>query len=112
MDRKRALMACSNDWESPFQVGSHHLARGLVRAGYDVAFISDPISPWHLCRGWTADLRRRLAIYRAGGRRALDGHVWAYVPAAFLTPHNKPLLRSQAVLRSWQRWTWPNVAAL
>lgn len=112
MQSRRALMACSNDWDSPFQVGSHHLARGLVRAGYEVAFVSDPISPLHLCRGWTADLRRRLALYRAGGRRDLDGKLWAYVPAAAFTPHNRPLLRSEAVQRRWHRWCWPNLGRL
>lgn len=112
MPRKRALMACSNYWESPFQVGSHHLARGLVRAGYEVAFLSDPISPLHLCRGWNADLRMRLAIYRAGGKFDLDGRLWTYVPGAFLTPHNKPILKSESVQRNWYRWTWPNLASL
>ena len=111
MPRKRALMACSNYWTSPFQVGSHHLARGLVRAGYDVAFVSDPLSPWHLCRGWSPDLRRRLAIHRGSGQLDLDGRLWAYVLAAWLTPHHKPILRSEWVHRHWQRWTWPNVAA-
>ena len=112
MQRKRALMACANDWDSPFQVGSHHIARGLVRAGYDVAFISDPISPLHICRGWTADLKRRRAAHRSGGVTDLDGRLWAYVPFAWLTPHNKPILRTNWVQRGWHRWTWPNVASL
>jgi len=112
MPRKRALMACSNYWDSPFQVGSHHLARGLVRAGYEVAFLSDPISPLHLCRGWTADFQSRLAIYRAGGKFDLGGRLWTYVPGAFLTPHNKPILRSESVQRNWHRWTWPSLASM
>jgi glycosyltransferase involved in cell wall biosynthesis len=105
-------MGCSNYWDSPFQVGSQHLARALVRAGYDVAYLSDPISPMHLCRGWTPDLQQRLAAYRARGKYDLDGRLWTYVPGAWLTPHNKPLLRSPAVMRSWHRWTWPNLASL
>jgi glycosyltransferase involved in cell wall biosynthesis len=111
-ETRRVLMACTNDWESPFQVGSHHLARGLVRAGYDVAFISDPISPLHLCRGWTTDLGRRHRLYRQGGQRDLNGRLWAYVPGAALTPHNQPILRTGFVQRSWHRWTWPSVAGL
>src|SRR3954454_1402608 len=99
MPRKRALLACSNDWQSPFQVGSHHLARGLVRAGYDVAYLSDAISPLHLCRGWSADLRRRWHVYRQGGAYDLAGKLWHYVPGAWLTPHNQMLLRSHAVQR-------------
>ncbi len=112
MPSKRVLMACSNDWTSTFQVGSHHLARGLVRAGHEVAFVSDPISPLHLARGWSRDLRRRFGLYWSGGRTDLDGKLWAYVPAALLTPHNKPLLRSEWVHRRWQRWTWPDPVRL
>jgi len=109
MPRKRLLMACPNHWRSPFQVGSHHLARGFVRAGWEVAYLSDPISPLHLCRGLTADLKARLASYRAGGIEDLDGHLWSYVPGALLTPHNKPILRSNFIHRHWQRGTFPGV---
>lgn len=110
--RKRALMACSNFWNSPFRVGSHHIARGLVRAGFDVAFISDPISPWHWCRPNAGFLRERLDIYRRGGVFDLDGRLWTYVPAALLTPHNKPILKSEMVHRNWHHWTWPNLTRL
>lgn len=109
MPRKRLLMACPNHWRSPFQVGSQHLARCFVRAGWEVAYLSDPISPLHLCRGLTADLKARLASYLAGGIEDLDGHLWSYVPAALLTPHNKPILRSDFIHRHWQRWTIPGV---
>jgi glycosyltransferase involved in cell wall biosynthesis len=111
MPRPRLLMACSNYWSSPFQVGSHHLARGFVRAGWDVAFVSDPVSPLHLCRGLTPELRERFAIHRDGGRRELDRRLCTYVPAALLTPHNQPVLRSRFVHRHWHRWTWPNAAS-
>jgi hypothetical protein len=103
--RKRVLLASPNHWESPFQVGSHNLAREFARAGWDVAYISDPISPLHLVRGLSADLRRRVRSWWQGGRPA--GRVWSYVPAAWLTPHNKPLLRGDFVHGHWHRWTWP-----
>ncbi|MGE3807237.1 MAG: glycosyl transferase, partial [Gemmataceae bacterium] len=75
MVRKRILMACSNYWNSPFQVGSHHLARGFARAGWQVAFLSDPQSPWHLCGGLSRDLWRRLGSYARGGDVLLDGNL-------------------------------------
>ena len=109
MVRKRVLMACSNHWDSPFQVGSHNLARAFARAGWEVAYISDPISPFHLCRGLTRDLYRRGTSWWAGGREDQNGRVWNYVPAAWLTPHNKLFLRGERVQRNWHSWTWPNV---
>ena len=108
---KKILMACSNYWDSPFQVGSHHLARGFVRAGYQVAFCPIP-SPRCTSPGADRDLGDRFRLWRSGGRTDLDGKLWAYVPAALATPHNKPLLRSEMVHRRWHQWTWPNLLPL
>jgi len=106
---KKILMACHNYWTSPFQVGSHHLARQFVRLGYEVAFISDPISPLHFLGGRKGDLAEKLRINRQGGLRDLDGKLWAYVPFSLVTPHNSPILRSSWVYRSWVKLSLPNV---
>jgi len=98
-------MACANHWTSPFQVGSHHLAREFVKLGYEIAFISDPISPFHVLG--SESLRERFALYKTGGVR--EGQVWSYVPGTLMPPHNKPLLRSNWVLRHWHQLTCPNV---
>ncbi len=105
-------MACPNYWDSPFRVGSHHLARGFAQSGWDVAYISDPISPFHWIAGVTPELRERFQNYRAGGVQWKGGSLWAYVPGALLTPHNKPLLRSSWVIRNWPRLSLPNVIGL
>lgn len=109
MTRPKLLMACAQYWTSPFQVGSHHLARGFTAAGCDVAFVSDPISPVHLLQGVTRELRERWAIHQSRGIRDLAGQLWAYVPAAPLTPHNYPLLSTEWVQRHWSRLTVPNI---
>lgn len=102
---KKILMAASNAWNSVFQVGSHHLAREFLKMGYEVAFISDPISPFHLLGG--SGLRERLELYRSGGIR--KENLWAYTPATILPPHNKPLLRSEWIYRHWHQLTIPSV---
>ena len=109
MASKKILMACTNYWTSPYQVGSHHLARQFARLGYEVAFISNPISPFHLLGGNSRDRAERFAIYRRGGIRDLDGKLWAYVPFALASPHNKPFLRSGWVQKNWSAFSWPNV---
>ena len=109
MSRRRLLMATSNYWHSPFHVGSHQLARGFLRAGWDVGFVSDPLSPWHLFGANFADLRQRYGIYSAGGRTDCDGRLWTYVPGALVTPNNKPLLNSESVARWWSRVSWPSL---
>jgi glycosyltransferase involved in cell wall biosynthesis len=74
-----------------------------------VAFVSDPVSPLHLVQGISRELRERWAIHQSGGVRDLANRLWAYVPAAPLTPHNHPLLRTEWVQRNWSRLTVPNV---
>ena len=71
--RRRVLMACSNYWNSPIQVGDQQIARLFVKEGWEVAYVSTPISPLHFLGGFTCDLRERLATYRAGGTRDLLG---------------------------------------
>ncbi len=107
---RKALLASGNYWTSPMQTGGHHIARGLVARGWEVAYISDPISPWHLLGG--VDLAPRAALYRQGGVRDCDGRLWAYVPGALVVPANRPLLRSGWVHRWWQWLTFPNMVRL
>jgi glycosyltransferase involved in cell wall biosynthesis len=105
----KILMACGTYWGSPFQVGSHHIAKEFANAGYQVAFISDAISPLHPLSGITNELKERFKFYRQGGIWDSENKIWAYVPAALATPHNKPILRSEWILCNWQKLTWPNV---
>ncbi len=102
-------MACASYWTTPFQVGSHHLARGFVDAGWTVGFVSDPISPLHFLGHARKELANRVQLYRGGGQWDLDNKLWGYVPGALATPRNEPLLRSHALERGWARLTWPSV---
>lgn len=106
--RPKALMAAVNQWTSPFQIGAHHIARCLVAAGWDVAFISTPVSPFHL-GALTPEVRGRLNLYGRGGLTDLGGHLWAYVPGALLVPRATPPLRSRWIHHHWPRLTVPNL---
>ena len=97
---KKILMACPNYWHSPFQVGSHHLARGFLRAGWQVGFISDPLSPFHWLKGRDPDISRRAELAGPGGVWQ-EENLWTFVPFTALPPQNRPLLRSEAVYRRW-----------
>lgn len=109
MARRKILMGCVNYWTSPFQVGSHHYARQFVEAGFDVAFISEPISPLHLAKGLNDDVRERLKLYAGGGMHDCDGRLWAYVPGALLTPGQRWPLHARQLHRSWWKLTVPNL---
>ncbi|MGQ9662050.1 MAG: GumK N-terminal domain-containing glycosyltransferase, partial [Kiritimatiellia bacterium] len=108
----RILMACSIYWTSALRVGSHHIAKTLVRKGWEVGFISYPISPWHMLRKTETDFRARLALHRSGGSRFLNGRLWAYVPFAPLVPANVPFLRSAWIHHNWLRLSIPNLVRI
>ena len=110
MMRKRAIWASSQHWRAASQVSAHHYARLLVQAGWDVAFLSHPISPWHFLRRAS----RRAALdrwhsWRHGGEADLDGHLLHYVPLTICPPHDLPLLRRREILDLWPRLTLPNL---
>jgi len=108
--RLSILFCASNHWEHPAQVGSHHLARALTQAGYRVAFVGDPISPWHLLIG--NDMGNRLTSYWRGGAWHLEGRLWSYTPMTLLPPARYPLFNAPQVLKSWHRLAWPSPAAM
>ena len=105
----RALFAASNAWDSPFRVGSHHLADGLLKRGWEVAFVSNPISPFHVLGGLSKQLRDRFRIYRSGGVFREGGSLWTYVPATVVPPQNRAGVENRWVQCHWQQLTWPPV---
>ena len=104
---KKVLMAVANYYTSPFQVGSHHYARAFEKLGYEVLFISNPISPIHKIFANSNELKERERIYKKGGESA--GGIFCYVPYSLFTPQNKPLLSLNFVLNNWQNFTYPNL---
>ena len=104
---KKVLMAVANYYTSPFQVGSHHYARAFEKLGYEVLFISNPISPIHKIFANSNELKERERIYKKGGESA--GGIFYYVPRSLFTPQNKLFLSSNFVLKNWQNFTYPNL---
>lgn len=109
MAARKALFASTNHFLSPFQVGSHHLARAFAGAGWQVAFVSMPLSPWHWLKRSDTEIQKRWECYRRCGFRHPETGIWTYVPATLLPPHAAPVLRSEAVARHWWRWTVPSI---
>ncbi len=66
---KKVLMAVANYYTLPFQVGSHHYARAFEKLGYEVLFISNPISPIHKIFANSNELKERERIYKRGGAK-------------------------------------------
>lgn len=104
---KKVLMAGGNYYTSPFQVGSHHYARAFEKLGYEVLYISSPITPLHDIFANNIELKERERIYKNGGEKI--GNITYYVPKALFSMQNKPLLRSKFVLNHWKDFSFPNI---
>lgn len=104
---KKVLMAVANYYTSPFQVGSHHYARAFEKLGYEVLFISAPISPIHKMFANSDELEERIRINKTGGE--IRGNIKYYVPNALFTPQNKPFLSSSFILNYWYKFSYPNL---
>lgn len=107
----KALLSCLEHWTAWHQYGGQQIGRALLRAGWEVGYVSEPVSlVFSTLRAWRQKMpRQRIALWRQGGIREADGRLWAYVPAAPLTPQNRPGMRSRWLYRHWWRLTWPNV---
>jgi len=102
-------MACSNYWKSPIHVGDHHLAKCFINAGWEVAFISSPISPLHILKGISLDLKDRFLNYKRGGSIEMEGNLWSYVPGAVIVPQNSFILNNKFLYNNWHKFTCPSL---
>jgi len=106
--RKKILFAASNYWDSPYQVGSHHYAKMFAKNGWDVLFISDPISPFHFLKKNKEQVKERFKIYKGQTQSEFE-NIKIYVPMALVTPNEKPLFNSGFVTKNWFKMTTPNL---
>ncbi|EEL37719.1 Glycosyltransferase [Bacillus cereus Rock3-29] len=83
-----------------------------MRKGWEIAYISAPISPIHRMFSPTKEFYDRYEIYKKGGETFEGGKVWSYVPGALLTPNNKPILRSEIIYNHWDKLGYPNIKKL
>lgn len=89
-------------------MGSHHIARTLVKLGYEVAFIYEPVSLFHLLK-ISRETGDKFKIYIKNGIYDLDNKLWAYVPFT-LYPHlNKPFFNNGWNAKNWHKLTFPSL---
>lgn len=107
---RRCLWAANAYWDTPLRVGANHYARRLAQRGWEVAFVSEPVSPLHLLRkAGRGEAKDRLRDWRASGGRDVEGRLFHYSPMTLLPHANVPGLRSRWTLDHWQRFTLPRV---
>lgn len=95
----RVVVGGANHWGGPVTTGSQQYARLFAEHGWQVAYLSAPISPFHLLwpKSWLYN-RHKFGLWARGGRRYLDGRIFSYNPFSLLPIFNAPLLRSRLAL--------------
>lgn len=104
---KKVIICTYNYFTTKYQVGSHNYAKAFEKLGYQVAFISNPISPLHYVFANNHDLKKRDEIYKNGG--FWKDNIWYYVPKSLVTPQNKFILSSKYIFENWHKFTVPNI---
>jgi len=100
---KSVIWGSPKHWRTTAPVGSHGYAGQFIDHGWQVLFISSPITPFH--RLWGADAKlytERLAINKAGGRWEENDKLWEYVPWS--------LVPSKQVPGWWLQLSFDNLA--
>jgi len=106
----KALFLESLPFESAFHVGSHHYARCFLDDGWEILWISHPLSPLHFLMRDKKDFDVRLTAWLRGPQRY--GNLTYVSPFTLLPSGNVPLLRSRPVVRNTLKVTVPVVRGL
>ncbi len=104
----RAVWCTPHAYRSVARVGAHHLASGLAARGWDVLFLSNPVSPLHALRWRDHDVRLRLD--QAGRGFAIEsGGLRTMLPVTMLPLAGRLGAHSRWVLDHWPDFTIPPV---
>lgn len=112
MSTPKLLHIGIQSWFSPFQVGSQAISREFARLGWDVAYISAPITPFHIFQLREPLVRQRFRNWMRGGENVLEGGVWHYVPFGMVAPANRFGFGSHFVFRHWHWLSFPNIVEI
>ncbi len=105
----KALFISANYWTTPFQVGTHHIAKGLAKKGWDIAFISEPVSPLHKLKYKDTHIQKRFRIHKDNGGEDLKGKITYYVPFTFLPYYNLFPFNIRYNIFNWYKFTFPSI---
>ncbi|MCK4720357.1 glycosyltransferase [bacterium] len=99
----KLIITVYHPWDTKFRIGDHHYVREFLNDGWDVLWISHPVSFAH---GAKPENRTRIERAKSGPYRHKDGPI-ELVPYTMLPWLNRPLLSSQWVLENTHRFCRP-----
>jgi glycosyltransferase involved in cell wall biosynthesis len=105
----KAVWCTPHAYRSTGRLGAHHLAAQLARRGWDVLFLSNPVSPLHALKWRDIDVRLRLAQAMRSLRREPNG-LATLLPMTVLPFAGRLGARSRWMLERWPDFTVPGLA--
>ena len=106
---RKAIWCTPHAYHSVARLGAHHLSARLAARGWDVLFLSNPISPLHAVKWRHHDTALRLSQAARGLARERDGSR-TMLPVTMLPLVGRLGARSRWILDRWPVFTVPNLA--
>jgi glycosyltransferase involved in cell wall biosynthesis len=107
--RPTAIWSAPIAYRSAARLGAHHLATRLAARGWDVLFLSNPLTPLHVLKWRHSDVRLRLSAMGRGLAAEPEG-LRSLLPLTLLPLVAGVGARSPWVLERWPAFTLPNLA--
>lgn len=107
-ENRTMVMVCTHHLTSPFQVGSHYIYRHFKSLGYQIVYISAPLTPLHRFKH-NEDVKVRWQSHRKPRSEKGDIEV---IPYSLIAPDSRVILNSKFVLKYWNKFCIPSVKNL
>lgn len=101
----KVLFAGANHWQNCIHVGSHHLAKAFRALGFEVFYLSDPLSPFHVFGVNRSEFMQKFRSTTV--LRDSESGVQFLTPFSFLTPNTFPISNTRTIMQHWWRLCIP-----
>jgi glycosyltransferase involved in cell wall biosynthesis len=104
----KAVWSTPHAYRSAARLGAHHLSARLAARGWDVLFLSNPVSPFHVLNWRSHDTQLRLSQAMRGLECERDG-LRTLLPMTLLPLAGRLGAHSRWVLDRWPAFTLPDL---
>jgi glycosyltransferase involved in cell wall biosynthesis len=108
--KPKAVWCTPHAYRSVTRVGAHHLSAALAARGWDVLFLSNPVSPLHALKWRNPEVGLRLAQAARGITQEVEG-LRTMLPVTLLPLTGSIGARSQFMLNHWPAFTVPQLGS-
>ncbi len=111
------VISSHHAWRSPIHISAHHIAEQFHNQGWQVLFLSDPVSPLHALRLYNhTAIRQKFHDWLNSSRVGKDGYsgkncIASFTPFTCLPYSRFWPLNNSFTLSNWRRFCVPRLSA-